>query len=122
MMASGLVTLIKFPKRQKVKLPQILHRLNELHKRLCHKQVPLIGIISFLKATTKFKTQLSAGKIMASCFGIQKKCVLFFFFPDAITINAHYYSNMLYTDVHQAIWKNRSGNLSKNIILLCDNL
>jgi hypothetical protein len=51
-------------------------------------QVPPIGTISFLKAIKKFKTQLSAGKIMASAFWDSEELPRVNFFPHAITSNA----------------------------------
>jgi histone-lysine N-methyltransferase SETMAR len=42
-------------------------------------------------------------------------------FPHDVTINAQYYSNLLYNDVHQAIRKKRPGNPSKKINRLHDD-
>jgi hypothetical protein len=43
------------------------------------------------------------------------------FLPHGVTINTQYYSNLLCSDVHQAIQKKRPGKLLKKIILLHDN-
>jgi hypothetical protein len=75
----------------------------------------MIGIISFLKAIKKFKTHLSAGKIMASVFWDSERVIHVGFLPHGIKINAQYYYNLLCNDVHQAIRKRRPGKLSKKI-------
>jgi hypothetical protein len=75
------------------------------------------GTVSILKAVKKFKTQLSAGKIMESVFldlyGVNNVD----FLPHAGTINEQYYSYLLHNDVHQTIHKKTCGKLSKKINL-----
>jgi hypothetical protein len=58
------------------------------------------GTVSILKAVKKFKTQLSAGKIMESEFWDSYAVINV---PHGGTINGQYSSNLLRNDVHQAI-------------------
>jgi hypothetical protein len=68
----------------------------------------------------KFKTQLSAGTITASVFWDSELVIHFDLLSRSVTINAQYYSNLFFNDVHQAVQKRRSGKLSKQIILMHD--
>jgi histone-lysine N-methyltransferase SETMAR len=78
----------------------------------CHKGSP---------PPKKFKTQLSAGNIMASVFWDSEGVIHVDFLQHDVTINAQYYSTLLRNDVHQAVQKKSHGKLSKIIILLHDN-
>jgi hypothetical protein len=72
-------------------------------------------------APKQFKTQLSAGKIMVSVSWDSEGVIHVDFLPHGVTINGHYYSNLLCNDVHQVIQKKTPGKLSEKIILLHDN-
>jgi hypothetical protein len=78
----------------------------------------MIGTVSFLKAVEKFKTQLSAGMIMASMFWDSEEVIHVDFLPNGVTINAQYYRNLLRNGVREENWKKRPVKLSKKIILL----
>jgi hypothetical protein len=83
-------------------------------ERPYHVQVPTIGTRSFLKVVKKFKTQLSAGKIMISVLGFKRSDSCWF--PFALCHNyAQYYSDLLRNDVHQAVWKKRPRKLCKKV-------
>jgi hypothetical protein len=56
-------------------------------------------------AHKKFKTQLSAGKIMASVFLDSEEAIYTDFLPHTLIINAHYHNNLLHSDVHRAVQK-----------------
>jgi histone-lysine N-methyltransferase SETMAR len=75
------------------------------------------GIISFLKAVKKIKTQLSAGKIMESVFCDSERVIHVDFLSHGVTVNAQYYNSLLCNNMHQEIWKEISGNLPKIIPL-----
>jgi hypothetical protein len=74
-------------------------------RRPCHVQVFVIDIVSVLKAVKKLKTRVSAGKIMDSVFWDSEEVIHVDFHPRDITVNAQYYSNLLRSNVHQAIWE-----------------
>ena len=46
--------------------------------------------------TTKFKTQPSAGKVMATVFWDEKGVIILDFLPKRSTITGVYYANLLY--------------------------
>jgi hypothetical protein len=58
----------------------------------------------------KFKTQLSAGKIIASVFWNSELVIHFDFLPHGVTINAQYYSNLFFNDMYQAVQKKKLEN------------
>jgi hypothetical protein len=64
-----------------------------------------------------FKTQLSAGNIMASVFWDSEGVIHVGFIPHDVIINVQCYSNWL----HQVIWKKRPGKLLKKISVLHDS-
>jgi hypothetical protein len=74
-----------------------------------------------IATTQKFKTQLSAVKIVVSVFWNSKREIHVDFLPHGVTINAQYYSNLLHNGVHQTLWMKRPTVLSKVIILLHDD-
>jgi hypothetical protein len=74
----------------------------------------MAGSVSFLKPQN-FKTQLSAGKIMANVFQDSEGLIHADFLPHGVRIKAQYYGNFLHNDVHQMTWGN------SEIILLHDN-
>jgi hypothetical protein len=84
---------------------------NQPSMEWCHKGSP---------QPRKFKTQLSAGKIMESVLGFRKGDHVNFLLY-SVTVNAQYYSNLFHRNMHQAIQEKRLGKLSKRIILLHDN-
>jgi hypothetical protein len=65
----------------------------------------------------EFKTQLSAGKIMASVFWDSEGVIYVDFLPHGVKINAQYYSNLFCNDVHQVNQKKRPEKLSQIIQL-----
>jgi hypothetical protein len=65
-----------------------------------------------ISITQKFKTQLSAGKIVANVFWDSEGVKHVDFLPHDVTISVQYCSNLLHSDVHQAIQKKRPGKLS----------
>lgn len=71
-------------------------------------------------APKKFKTQASAGKIMASVFWDCQGLLLIDYMPHKTTINAEYYAQLL-KKLRSAIKEKRRGKLSKGIFLLHDN-
>jgi hypothetical protein len=64
-----------------------------------------------------FKTQLSAGNIMAGVFWDTEGSIHVGFIPHGVIINVQCYSNWL----HQMIWKKSPGKLLKKINLLHDS-
>ena len=67
----------------------------------------------------KFKTQLSAGKVMSTVFW-DAKGVMFDFLPKRSTITRVYYANLL-DHLRTAIREKRRGKLSKGVLLQQDN-
>ena len=65
----------------------------------------------------KFKTQLSAGKVMATVFWDAKGVIMLDFLPKRSTITGVYYANLL-DQLRTAI---REGKLSKGVLLQQDN-
>jgi hypothetical protein len=65
----------------------------------------------------EFKTQLSAGKIVASVFWDSEGVVHVNFLSHGVKISAQYYSNLFRNDVHQVNQKKRPEKLSKIIQL-----
>jgi hypothetical protein len=55
----------------------------------------------------EFKTQLSAGKILASVFWNSEGVIHVDFLPYGVKISVQYYSNLFHNDVHQEIQKKR---------------
>lgn len=68
----------------------------------------------------KFRTQPSAGKIMASIFWDASGVLLMECLPRGATVTGEYYSNLL-RKLRQAIKEKRRGKLSKGVLLLHDN-
>ena len=68
----------------------------------------------------KFKTQPSAGKVMARVFWDAKGVILFGFLPKRSTITGVYYANLL-DQLGTAIREKRRGILSKGVLLQQDN-
>ena len=67
----------------------------------------------------KFKTQLSAGKVMATVFWDAKGVIVLDFLPKRSTITGVYYANLL--QLRTAIREKRRGKLSKGVLLQQDN-
>ena len=68
----------------------------------------------------KFKTQSSAGKVMATVFGDAKGFIMLDFLPKRSTITGVYYVNLL-DQLSTAIREKRRGKLSKGVLLQQDN-
>ena len=68
----------------------------------------------------KFKTQLSAGKVMATVFWDAKGVIMLDFLPKRSTITGVYYANLL-DQLRTAIREKRRGKLSKGVLLQQDN-
>ena len=64
----------------------------------------------------KFKTQPSAGKVMATVFWDAKSVIMLGFLPKRSTITEVYYANLL-DQLRTAIRENRRGKLSKDVLL-----
>jgi hypothetical protein len=58
-----------------------------------------------ISITKKFKTQLSAGKIVANVVWDSEGVIHIGFLSHSVTIIAQYYSNLLDSGVHHVIWK-----------------
>ena len=68
----------------------------------------------------KFKTQPSAGKVMATLFWDAKGFTMSDFLPKRSTITGGYYINLL-DQLRTAIREKRRGKLSEGILLQQDN-
>ena len=68
----------------------------------------------------KFKTQPSAGKVMATVFWDAKSVIMFDFLPKRSTITGVYYANLL-DQLRTAIREKQRGTLSKGVLLQQDN-
>ena len=68
----------------------------------------------------KFKTQPSAGKVMAFVFWDAKGVIMLDFSPKRSTITGVYYANLL-DQLRTAICEKRQGKLSKGVLLQQDN-
>ena len=68
----------------------------------------------------KFKTQLSAGKVMATVFWDAKGVIMLDVLPKRSTITGVYYANLL-DQLRTAIREKRRGKLSKGVLLQQDN-
>ena len=68
----------------------------------------------------KFKTQPSAGKVMATVFWDTKGVIMLDFLPKRSTISGVYYANLL-DQLRTAIREKRRGNLSKGVLQQHDN-
>ena len=68
----------------------------------------------------KFKTQPSAGKVMATVFWDAKGVIMLDFLPKRSTITGVYYANLL-DQLRTAIREKRRGELSKVVLLQQDN-
>ena len=68
----------------------------------------------------KFKTQSSAGKVMATVFWDAKGVIMLDFLPKRSTITGAYYANLL-DQLRTAIREKRRGKLSKGVLLQQDN-
>ena len=69
----------------------------------------------------KFKTQPSAGKVMATVFWDAKGVIMLDFLPKRSTINGVYYANLL-DQLRTAILENPRGKLSKGVLLQQDTV
>jgi len=69
---------------------------------------------------SKFKTQPSTGKIMATIFLDSKGVLLIDYLPDKNTMNGLYYANLL-LKLRQAIWDKRREMLRHVVWLVHDN-
>ena len=67
-----------------------------------------------------FKTQPSAGKVMATVFWDAKGVIMLDFLPKRSTITGVYYANLL-DQLRTAICEKRRGKLSKGVLLQQDN-
>ena len=67
----------------------------------------------------KFKTQSSAGKVMATVFWDAKGVILLDFLPKRSTITGVYYANLL-DQLRPAIREKRQGKLHKGVLLQQD--
>ena len=68
----------------------------------------------------KFKTQPSAGKVMATVFWDAKGVIMLDFLPKRSTITGVYYANLL-DHLRTAIREKHRGKLSKGVLLQQDN-
>ena len=68
----------------------------------------------------QFKTQTSAGKVMATVFWDAKGVIMLDFLPNRSTITGVYYANLL-DQLRTAICEKRQGKLSKGVLLQQDN-
>ena len=68
----------------------------------------------------KFKTQPSAGKVMATVYLDAKGVIMLYILPKRSTITGVYYANLL-DQLRTAIREKRRGNLSKGVLLQQDN-
>ena len=68
----------------------------------------------------KFKTQPSAGKVMATVFWDAKGVIMLDFLPKRSTITGVYYANLL-DQLRTAIREKHRGKLSKGVLLQQDN-
>ena len=68
----------------------------------------------------KFKTQPSAGKVMATLFWDAKGVIMLDFLPKRSTISGVYYANLL-DQLRTAIHEKRRDKLSKGVLLQQDN-
>ena len=68
----------------------------------------------------KFKTQPSAGKVMATVLSDAKGVIMLDFLPKRCTITGVYYANLL-DQLRTAICEKRQGKLSKGVLLQQDN-
>ena len=68
----------------------------------------------------KFKTQPSAGKVMATIFLDAKGIIILDVLPKRNTITEVYYANLL-DQLRTAIHEKRRGKLSKGVLLQQDN-
>ena len=68
----------------------------------------------------KFKTQPSAGKIMASVFWDSEGILLIDYLEHKKTINGQYYADLMFR-LRESIKEKRRGKLTKGILLLHDN-
>ena len=68
----------------------------------------------------KFKTQPSAGKMMATVFGEAKGVITLDFLPKQRTMTGVYYANLL-DQLRTAVREKRRGKLSKGVLLQQDN-
>ena len=68
----------------------------------------------------KFKTQPSAGKLMATVFWDAKCVIILDFLPKRSTITGVYYANLL-DQLRILIREKRRGKLSKSVLLQQDN-
>ena len=69
----------------------------------------------------KFKTQPSAGKVMATVFWDAKGVIMLDFLPKRSTITGVYYANLL-DQLRTAIREKHRGKLSKGVLLQQDNV
>ena len=68
----------------------------------------------------KFRTQPSAGKVMATIFWDAKGILLIDYMPPKTTINGQYYANLM-KELRKSIRQKRRGMLTRGVLLLHDN-
>ena len=68
----------------------------------------------------KFKTQQSAGKVMATVFWDKEGILMTNYLPKGQTVNAEYYSNLL-CRLKEALKEKRRGKLRKGVLFVQDN-
>ena len=74
-----------------------------------------LGMCKLTPRPKKFKTQLSAGKVMATVFWDAKGIIMLDFLPKRSTITGVYYANLLH-QLRTAIREKRRGKLSKGVL------
>ena len=75
---------------------------------------------SWSQRPLKFKTQISAGKMLATVFWDAKGVIMLDFLPKRSAITGVFYANLL-DQLRTAIREKRGGNLSKGVLLQEDN-
>ena len=68
----------------------------------------------------KFRTQPSAGKIMATIFWDAKGILMIDYMPPKTTMNGQYYANLM-KELRNSIRQKRRGMLTRGVLLLHDN-
>ena len=89
-----------------------------MSQRINHKSRQGVGPES--PRPKKFKTQPSAGKVMATVFWDAQGVIMLDFLAKKSTITGAYYANSL-DQLRTAIHEKRGGKLSKGILLQQDN-
>lgn len=68
----------------------------------------------------KFRTQPSAGKVMATIFWDAKGILLIDYLPTKTTMNGQYYANLM-QELRKTIRQKRRGMLTRGVLILHDN-